>query len=144
LKTGPQLVLRVAALALVLACSFAAGCGGGPLTVKGNVSYDGKPVEDGSITFEPADGKGPALGGKIEGGHYEVSGPALPGKKTVRIIAARKTGRQIDAGPPAPKGTKTDEIDRYIPAIYNDKSTLTVDVVSGKVNEHDFPLKAAK
>jgi hypothetical protein len=87
---------------------FAAlGCGGST-TVNGEVQIDGTPVENGTITFEPADGKGPVVGGPITHGHYEVTG--LPGKKNVLITSSRSTGKKVPAGPPAPAGTMVDEV----------------------------------
>jgi len=129
------------AFGLALACLILAGCGGGSsLSVKGNVTVAGQPLEEGAISFEPADGIGPSLGGKIEAGHYQVTGRAASGKKIVRIRGVQKTGRKIEAGMPAPKGTMVDEI-KQLPDIYNDKSTLDIDLPAGKVIEHDFNLK---
>jgi len=73
-----------AALAVVLI----AGCGGGSGgTVSGAVTYDGQPVGDGTITFLPADGKGPTVGGPIAKGVYLVDVP--PGPKIVQITAVK-------------------------------------------------------
>lgn len=123
----------------ILVCT---GCGSGLIAVEGNVSFDGQPVEQGSIVFEPADGKGPTAGGKIEGGGYKLSGDegVVPGEKVVRITAVRKTGRQVEAGPPSPPGTMVDEIERYIPPNYNANSTLKCEVTAGGTNRHDFEL----
>lgn len=120
-----------------------AGCGGRQISVSGAVTFDGRPVEDGTLVFEPADGKGPTMGGRIEGGRYEVTGQAgvLPGKKIVRIRAVRKTGRRVPAGPPTPPGTMVDQVERYIPAIYNSESQLTVQLAPDCANQHDFHLK---
>jgi hypothetical protein len=120
------------------------GCGGGGVSVKGEVTFDGKPVDEGSISFESADGKGPSMGGRIEAGRYEVSAQGGAGRKVVRIRGVLKTGRKVEAGPPVPKGVLIDEIKGPIPAAYNEQSTMTVDLAAGKVNEHDFPLKSVK
>ena len=137
--------LCAAGLVVVLMGTWV-GCdsGGGLVAVEGNVTFDGQPVEEGSIAFEPADGAGPSAGGMIEQGKYTLGDEAgvMPGKKTVRITAVRKTGRQIEAGPPAPPGTMVDVVEKYIPAIYNQESTLTCDVVAGSVNQHNFDLKS--
>jgi len=119
-----------------------AGCGSGRFPVTGEVTFDGKPVEEGTISFEPADGKGPTTGGKIVGGKYEFKGNAapLPGKKTVRIFAARKTGRQVAVKYTTPK-QMVDEIERYIPDIYNTKTTLSCEVADRGVNQINFHLK---
>lgn len=117
---------------------LAAGCGRSA-SIEGKVTFDGQPVENGTIAFEPADGQGATIGGGIEGGRYAVSGQS-GGKKVVRIRASRKTGRQIETGPPAPPGTMVDEVESYIPAIYNSQSTLTCEVAAGGVSRHDFEL----
>jgi hypothetical protein len=122
------------------------GCGDGKVRVRGTVSFDGKPVESGVISFDPADGQGPNTGAAITGGRFEMSGAAVatPGKKIVRIRASRPTGRKIESGPPAPPGTLVDELEAFIPAHYNEKSTLTAEILPGKVNEVAFNLLPAK
>lgn len=120
------------------------GCGGrSQTTVEGNVTFDGKPVEQGSIVFEPADGTGPVAGGTIEKGKYRLDfeAGAGPGNKIVRISAVGPTGRKIEAGPPAPPGQMVDEVSQFIPAIYNDKSSLTVDVAPGRTTQN-FELRS--
>ncbi len=63
-------------------------CGSNLSSVNGDVTYEGKPVEKGRISFSPADGKGPSAGGAITHGKYEVSG-LLPGMKVVEITAVK-------------------------------------------------------
>ena len=131
-------------LCAILCCIllFLAGCGSGRFPVAGEVTFDGKPVEQGTISFEPADGKGPTTGGKILGGKYEFKGNAapLPGKKAVRIFAARKTGRQVEVKRSKPK-LMVDEIERYIPDSYNTKTTLSCEVADRGANQINFHLK---
>jgi len=82
----------------VLACLLlvmADGCDDGPstYTVKGSVSYQGKPVTGGLINFKPA--RGQPLGGGIKAdGSYEFQLPA--GEYLVRI----------DTPPEIPEGWK--------------------------------------
>ncbi len=114
--------------------------------MRGTVTFDGKPVDHGVISLDPADGRGPNTGGAIADGSFDLSGEAraLPGQKIVRIRAFRPSGRKIESGPPAPPGTLVDEIEAYIPAHYNDHSTLTKEIVAGKVNEVNFDLQPSK
>ena len=132
-------------LCVILCCIllFLAGCGSGRFPVAGEVTFDGKPVEEGTISFEPTDGKGPTTGGKIVGGKYEFKGKAapLPGKKNVRIFAARKTGRQVEVKLSKPK-MMVDEIDRFIPDKYNTKTTLSCEIADRGANQIDFHLKS--
>jgi len=136
----------VCTLALVASCLVVlSGCGDqGTTTVQGKVTFEGQPVESGKIIFEPADRIGATAGGKIEQGTYQFVGPKTisSGDKIVRITAVRKTGRQVAEGPPAAADSMVDELERYIPAIYNRNSTLRREIISGQANEHDFDLKA--
>jgi len=52
--------------------------------VSGTVTFDGKPVEKGNITFLPVDGKSANTGGEIVGGKYKVKNPT-PGKSRVEV-----------------------------------------------------------
>lgn len=142
---------RVLGLSLLL---LAVGCGGGAggpprAPVHGSVSLDGAPVEDGSIVFLPATGtKGPASGGVIRNGTYEIkkeSGP-VPGKYRVEIRASRTAGTSVvkgaagaTAGPSA--GGEVVDIKMYIPVQYNTQSTLVADIKADD-NVQDFPLKS--
>src|SRR4051794_19764787 len=54
--------------------------------VSGRVTYEGRPVQDGYITFYPTEQQGVSLGSEIKEGRYEVA-DLLPGKKRVRIVA---------------------------------------------------------
>lgn len=120
--------------------AVATGCSGHQdHRVSGEVSYDSVAVAQGTITFEPADGKGPSAGGAIAGGRYAVV-CANPGGKIVRITATRSTGRKVEADA-VPGAPLVDEIAPYIPEQYNDRSTLTCDVVAGP-NTFDFHLKS--
>ena len=126
----------VAALALCL------GCSSDQTTIEGAITFDGQPVERGSITFEPASGAGPSAGGTIENGQYKIDASGVtPGEMIVRISAVRPTGKKMEAGPPEPPGTLVDEVRPYIPAAYNEQSTLKAQVKAGKVTQ-DFALKS--
>jgi len=127
---------------LIAALGVYLGCGGSRTTIEGAVTFDGQPVEQGSITFEPASGAGPSAGGTIQKGRYKIDAAEVtPGEMIVRISAVRPTGKKIEAGPPEPLGTMVDEVRPYIPAAYNEQSTLKAQVKAGKVTQ-DFALKS--
>src|SRR5262249_59566164 len=88
---------RVACLLLL-----AAGCGPGDGTVTGEVSYDGQPVGRGMITFAPADGQGPTVGGPITSGRYAVD-KVPPGRKDVKIEAVKDVPVARDSEDMAPR-----------------------------------------
>jgi hypothetical protein len=138
-------ICRVSTCAFLLVPLFCGGCGSNVWRpVSGTVKFDGEPVAEGSISFEPADGKGPSAGGSIQDGEYLVA-RLMSGRKIVRIVGVRKTGKKVQrpmTGPGGPSGGATiDEVESYIPAIYNTQSTLTCEVVGDGQNRIDFDLK---
>jgi hypothetical protein len=72
---------------LILA-ALVSGCGSTGATVSGTVTFEGAPVSNGSISFLPADGKGPAEGAPIRGGQYKLD-ILVPGLKLVKIEAVK-------------------------------------------------------
>ena len=122
-------------LLVLIACPL--GCGSGGVMATGNVTVAGQPIEKGSISFKPADSKGPSLAGRIENGQYTVHSTAAnaAGKKIVHIAGIRSTGRKIPAGPPEPPGTMVEEI---LPFQYGVKGELTCELVIGETNHYDF------
>ncbi|WP_254511302.1 hypothetical protein [Anatilimnocola floriformis] len=130
-----------AAMLLLIVLGFATGCGSSFATVDGMVTFDGQPVEQGAIVFEPADRQGAVAGATIQNGKYRI-GPEskmAPGNMTVRITAMRTTGKKIKAGPPAPEGTLVDEVLPY-PSSNNEK---TAQVQAGN-GIHNFELQSPK
>jgi hypothetical protein len=72
---------------LLLALAFAlVGCAKPTSSVSGHVTYDGKPVEQGTITFHPADGKGTAASAEIDDGYYAIDNVSA-GPKIVEVTA---------------------------------------------------------
>ncbi|MCC9608073.1 hypothetical protein LOC68_01825 [Blastopirellula sp. JC732] len=93
----------------------AVGCGRGGIPLLGEVTYNGQPLDSGSIVFIPADGVGPSRGTTITDGKFKInaSQQLSPGKVIVQVSGAVKTGRQMEAPPPSPPGQIIDEI-RYV------------------------------
>ena len=111
-------------------------------TVTGTVVCDAQPVEKGTISFKPADGKGPTLGGEIAQAESTLSRAVaenIGGTKQVQITVIKNTGRKVPAGEMAPPGTMVDEI-----AICNlgVDGTLQCDLRGGVINEQNFDLKS--
>jgi hypothetical protein len=79
--------LTYAGMLFVLA--FASGCGEQATTVTGNVTYNGVAVENGTISFRPADGMGQTFAATIENGVYTIP-TATPGMRKVEIHGLRK------------------------------------------------------
>ncbi|MCE9563011.1 MAG: hypothetical protein K8U57_13290 [Planctomycetes bacterium] len=85
-------VLAVVPFALV--ALLASGCGAGAGVVSGGVTYEGQPVKKGYVTFTPADGKGPMVGGPITDGRYTLEN-VLPGPKVVKVEASSGAGPSL-------------------------------------------------
>jgi hypothetical protein len=118
------------------------GCGrGSRIPLQGEVSYDGKPIDNGTITFIPDSGgdeKRPKAGTRIAGGKYAFEpnfGP-LPGRYQVQITWDWKTGRKISTG----DADSRDETKQILPAKYNQQTTLTAEVKNGQPRQ-DFNLE---
>ena len=139
-------------LGLVLLITIGCGRASGPerASVSGQVTFDGVPVERGSIAFIP-DGQtvGPTAGAVIEKGRYQVPRDAGPVLGTHRVeITAHRAGKQVDvagvggaATGPSAAGT-VQETEMYIPEQYNKQSSLKATFKSG-ANVNDFPLKSS-
>ena len=126
----------VGPMALMLGCL--AGCSNEPkvYVVKGAVTFDGQPVQEGDIMFSsPAGDRGPDAG-KIKDGAYELK--TTEGKKRVEISAAKiqPGGARGAGGEPVPE--------EYIPERYNSQSELTADVRPTPANVIDFKLQSRK
>ena len=81
---------RTVVLLLVLALVACAGCQ--PKTsLHGTVSYNGEPVEKGSVTFLSNDGKGRGFGAQVRDGSYDAEKIEL-GKHIAVVRGIEKSG----------------------------------------------------
>jgi len=111
--------------------------------VEGEVSFDGEPVDVGSIVFMPIAGGGIKTGGQIVDGRYEISAEkGLPlGKHKVLLYWEKKTGETyIDSD----SGEVYDKRSEGSPAEYRSEDTpLEIEIVKGQ-NVHDFNLTTSQ
>jgi hypothetical protein len=150
LKDRPmQRNLRLLCLAAPLLC---VGCNSRPVAVglQGEVSYLGRAIEKGQIDFVPVENTpGASDCAVIAQGRYNLEAKAKGGLRPdgvyqVRIVAYRKTGkkervRSIDDSSPGGRLVEVEE--NFIPAIYNDESTLKLSVADlPDKNKADFQL----
>lgn len=131
-------------LGVMLACLVSCtGCGsqGGRQALSGSVTYQGQPLEQGTITFlTTAGAPGPACGALIRAGRFEV--PAAqglePGAYRVVISApvpgGKLTPEEVAAGA-SPRARES------LPEKYNTASTLKADVTAGGPNQFDYALE---
>ena len=121
-----------------------AGCGPGDnrQSLTGTVSWQGKPLPRGVITFYPK-GQGSTVGCEIIDGKFliEMINGATLGKYRVEIVAFRPTGKSefdIDQN----KQVSIEE--QYLPKQFNSDSILDAEVVGNKSNTFEFDLKPSK
>lgn len=114
---------------------LAVGCSGdGMLTITGSVTYDGQPLADGAISFHPLDAKIAPQGGLIAAGRFRVR--TRPGRYRVEIRATRPQAGAVELTPGATPR------EQYIPARYNDESTLEAEVTPQGANTFTFDLQS--
>src|SRR5262249_34033973 len=69
--------------------------------VSGTVTFDGQPLQKGTIQFQPASqDEGVAAGGMIDGGRFDIpkqEGP-VPGKYKVSVNAQEESGTTLPPG----------------------------------------------
>lgn len=121
------------------------GCGGGGpprAAVQGSVTWQGKPVENGTINFIST-GTGGSASATIVGGKYQLStaeGAPL-GTNRVEVFGFNNLGSR-EAGPPHPPGTMIEATEQFIPSEYNNASKQTVEIQAGENNiDLALPIK---
>jgi hypothetical protein len=123
---------------------FVIGCGS-RVRVHGNVTFDGQPIDGGRIVFLPeGDPAGrPTAEATLDQGAYSLpvsKGPNLStGKHRVEIVWHKPPPGKEKRKPGDP-GFTTDDYVQVLPAAYNSKTTLSVDLQAGD-NTFDFALK---
>jgi hypothetical protein len=122
--------------AAALAAALLAGCSDPSFgTLTGRVTLDGQPVEDGVIQFVPVNKDAPTANCFIKGGEYTARVPVTTHK--VIISSPQKVG----GGKPSASATLDESrVQETIPARYNTKSELKIEVKPGTA-ETNFELK---
>lgn len=148
-----------------LVASAVAGCSGEPagegVAVTGKVSFDGAPVEEGTVTLVPLGGAGATVTASIQGGVFRTTradGPS-PGKYRVEIRAFASPSGAVSAKAkakakaavntvmfgkaPAEFGASPESATPRIniaPERYNARSVLTAEIPAAESHDLDFPL----
>jgi hypothetical protein len=114
-------------LALITAAAVLPGCGPSTATVSGDVTIDGKPLDNGVISYTPADGAGVPVTGDVVNGKYRLQ--TTPGAKWVQISAPVVVGQRKEYnGPNAPL---VDIREERLPERYNAKTELKTELKAG-------------
>ena len=122
------------------------GCGSEPayqgpqrIPLSGKVTFDGVPMDGGTISFI-AVGKGNPAGGPITAGTYSVSEEqgANAGSYRVEIRWLKPTGEKVKDDD---TGGMIDVVKQVIPAKFNEQSELKADVSADK-KTFDFAISS--
>ncbi len=129
-----------------LACLLLSGCGDKGLpskVVHGTVTFEGKPVDQGSVRFVPIeDTSGPASVGQVIDGNYsiEARGGVVLGKHRVEVTGLKKTGRQV----PGHNGLEPGMVDETLsvgpPEYTGSKSPLVYELSADSDGRFDIDL----
>jgi hypothetical protein len=131
----------ILAVELSLGLILTSGCGGpanGRLGISGTVILDGKPLDQGVITFASDDPESPSSGAMVLEGEFQIpDGKGLrPGEYKVAIDAADEGGA---TGTPGADYTMVIPLSK-IPPKYNTETTLKAQVISDGDNDFVFDL----
>jgi hypothetical protein len=125
-KTVVSLWVALPVVAAVLGCGDSSGLAK-RYPVSGTVKYNGKPLERGTISFVPADGKGRAAGGTITDGRYSLTTQdqddgAIPGKYKVGVVAKEADPSKVDLKiKKGREGTATEAEKKAMAAVFPQK-----------------------
>ena len=136
--------------------AFAAGCGSGPVPVRGRVLLDEVPVPGATVLLVPAEGGHPAWGRTDADGVFRLTtfkqnDGALPGKYTVVVTKTEA----IPPPPAAEPGNAESVIEHYkglkstrtkkkpaLPEVYGDSSRTRLRCTIPPDGDLDLPLQS--
>jgi hypothetical protein len=118
---------------LAAACSDPAGRQG----ISGRVTFEGQPLKSGQIEFRPSGNEPYQAGAVIKKGTYKIAAAQGLSPGTYRVFISHMTGGLTPEEREA--GKKPKRAVEVLPAKYNAKSQLTVEVKPG-TNKFDFDL----
>ena len=121
---------------------FALGCGSADdglprVSVEGEVTYEGKPVDSGSVTFLPGKGTtGPSASGAVKQGHYSIPLERGPVVGSYRVTVTMVPTGTVPTGPTKP-GLTPENVSAETSQSFTFERTL-----QERTNRLDFALSA--
>jgi hypothetical protein len=137
-----QILLSSLFVTAVVMAIIGCGLGASGPNVTGSITLDGAPLESGRIVFEPQ-GTGKMAVAMVTQGTYEIPADQAPtpGKYLIRITAERPTGRKTTIESRSLEDQAPEEqYEQYLPAKYNSRSELTLEITNNSGRTFDFPL----
>ena len=131
---------------LLAAFPSLSGCGNqsGPdrQPVSGSVTFEGGPLDQGTIQFTPTGTSGIGSGAAISDGRYTIPQDKglPPGQYRVMIFSAKLDADASEMAVVGPPGS-AELMPERIPPEYNALSEITVEVRSGEDNQFDFTIE---
>ncbi len=118
------------AVLTILTAILQAGCDQGPPVgnIAGEVTFDGQPVKDGHVLFTPVDGMGQTGGAAVREGKFTAEKVPV-GKMKVELHGNKVVGKRKAYD--TPESPWEDDVAELLPAKYNSKSDLTLEVKKG-------------
>jgi hypothetical protein len=134
---------RGSVILALFAAVFASGCGadtGGRVALSGNVTFQGQPLQRGSVEVVSEDG-GQQTGAPIEQGRFSIPAPqgVTPGKYHVRIYSADETAAHNADEPPGPESMMPVAKEK-IPPEFNSRTKLVFDVEERGANHFTIDI----
>ncbi len=134
-----------------IACSLVLltllGCGGNPppytgetrFPIKGKVTFQGEPVNSGTIALIPEVPTQNPCGGEIVNGEYSIPDVKGPNKGSyqVQVFWYKPTGKKIKD---ADTGEEIDEVEQVIPAKFNGATEIST-TIDGANEALNFDLQ---
>ena len=130
-------------LSVIAIATFITGCSSnesGPklLQVTGTVTLDGQPIPEANILFKDPNGENKSYFASVKEGSFSTK---IEAGKRIAIISANRQSKDkmVDNA----EGTgKEPAMEQYLPAKYNEKSTLEIEVKPDSENQFPFDLKS--
>lgn len=138
----------LATLSTAFVAVSVAGCGGveGPARepISGVVTLDGKPLDQGLITFIPESGGDLIVSGLVVDGAFDLprhEGPGL-GAHRVEVRARKETGKVLK-NREDPENPIKEQVEA-VPVRYNQRSELRAEVLEGADNRFTYELAGSQ
>lgn len=124
--------------AIILLVAVFPGCGGSGISIQGQITINGQPLESAEIQFLPMNSaSGEHVGAVVTQGRYTIENTdrAKEGEYQVQIRAFRSSGKKVwDGMGDGKTKNMVEDFSQFIPNRYNDASELKVTLRPGDNN----------
>ncbi len=133
---------------LIILTTLFVGCSdpnGGRMEVSGAVKLKGKPLADGTVSFEPLDGQPTRATAMLTAGEFTIPKPTglVPGRYLIRVSAGdgKTAVNPVNPdNPPGPTGGTNIISKELVPADWNVDSKQEREIVKVGLNRFEFEI----